>query len=227
MLPTFKNFYNNTLKTLKESVDYRELPTFKDPNTIYNHITIENGEKVIKGSIDFSDQQLTELPDLSDVKVFGVFLCYDNQLQTLEGAPKYVGGRFSCGRNKLQTLEGAPKYVGRNFDCSSNQLQTLEGAPERVGGDFSCEQNSQLTTLKGLPRFIGGNLCWCSTKVTMEDFYENLLLSDVKGNPMAQDEDEGVLLGEYPEEPMSREDAYSTAKAYGLYNTPSEYTIDF
>jgi hypothetical protein len=57
----------------------------------------------------------------------------------------------------------------------------------------------------------------------MEDFYENFLLSDVKGNPMTGHADEN----EYPESPMSREEVYSNAKAYGFYNTPSDYTIDF
>jgi len=204
MLPTFESFYNNILKALKESVDLDSLPTFKDPTTIHDHITVENGEKVIKGNIYFTNQVLTELPDLSDVKVLGSFLCYNNQLQTLEGAPKYVGGYFSCNSNpQLTNLKGAPEYVGGSFDCGYNYLQTLEG----------------------LPRFIGGNLCWCSTKVTMEDFYENLLLSNVKGNPMASYKNEGE--SEYPEPPMSREEAYSAAKAYGFYSTPSDYTIDF
>ncbi len=222
MLPTFKSFYNNVIKTLKESVD--SLPTFNDPTTIYDHITIENGEKIIRGDVSLFDLKLTELPDLSDVKVLGSFLCYNNQLQTLEGAPKYVGRSFSCNSNpQLTNLEGAPEYVGGSFDCGYNYLQTLEGAPKYVGEGFECEQNSQLTTLKGLPRFIGGNLCWCSTKVTMEDFYENLLLSDVKGNPMAWD-DHGE--SEYPTNPMSNEEAYAIAGSYKIYNTPSE-DIDF
>ena len=41
MLPTFEIYYNNVLKTLNESVDYRNLPTFKDPNTINNHTLSE------------------------------------------------------------------------------------------------------------------------------------------------------------------------------------------
>ncbi len=217
MLSTFKSFYNNTLKTLKESVNLNSLPDFKD------RITIENGEKVIRGSVDFSYQQLTELPDLSDVKVLGGFNCSYNRLQTLKGAPKYVSGNFYCSNNQLQTLKGAPKYVSGNFYCNSNQLQTLEGAPKHIGVFFSCDNNSQLTTLKGLPKYIGGDLFWGFTKVTMEDFYENLLLSDVKGNPMARIGDEG----EYPQPPMSNEEAYARAGGYKLYNTPSDYTIDF
>jgi hypothetical protein len=249
MLPTFKSFYNNVIKTLKESVSFNDLPTFDKPNTIYKHITVENGEKVIKGNVRFEHQQLTKLPDLSDVKVLGGFDCTFNRLVDLKGAPKHVGLRFACASNQLRTLEGAPKFVGGffwsdnnlqltnlkgapehvggEFYCCRNNLLTLEGAPKYVGKSFYCNNNPKLISLKGLPKFIGGDLCWYDTKVSMEDFYENLLLSDVKGNPMAQDEDEGVLLGEYPEPPMSREDAYSTAKAYGLYNTPSEYTIDF
>jgi hypothetical protein len=50
-----------------------------------------------------------------------------------------VSGYFYCGLNNLTTLEGCPKYIGGDFDCSDNYLTTLEGCPKYIGGDFGCD----------------------------------------------------------------------------------------
>ena len=52
-----------------------------------------------------------------------------------------VRGFFDCRNNQLTTLEGAPREVGGSFWCNNNQLTTLEGAPRKVGWDFSCWDN--------------------------------------------------------------------------------------
>ena len=111
---------------------------------------------VVKGDLDLSYMDLTELPDLSTVTVLGDFMCDHNQLTTLSGAPQSVGGDFSCDYNQLTTLSGAPQSVGGIFYCDYNQLTSLVGAPKSVGGDFSCDYN-QLTTLSGAPQSVGGN----------------------------------------------------------------------
>jgi hypothetical protein len=83
-------------------------------------------------------------------RVDGSFLCYLNQLITLEGAPKKVDGDFWCFNNQLTTLEHAPQRVDGTFDCGFNQLTTLAHAPNSVGVDFNCSGN-KLTSLEGLP----------------------------------------------------------------------------
>tara|TARA_R110000868_G_scaffold261959_5_gene520136 strand:- start:224 stop:931 length:708 start_codon:yes stop_codon:yes gene_type:complete len=108
---------------------------------------------------------LTKLP-FNFGRVTGNFLCQNNNLATLEGAPKIVGGDFICATNKLTSLEGAPKIVGGDFICHNNKLITLEGSPEKVHGDFICF-NNQLTTLKGSPKWVG----------KMFDCYSNFLTS--------------------------------------------------
>ena len=65
-----------------------------------------------------------------------VFDCGGNQLRTLEGSPREVGGYFYCYSNQLRTLEGSPREVGRDFYCSRNPLISLEGAPEVIRGEF-------------------------------------------------------------------------------------------
>ena len=108
-------------------------------------LLIDNGDGTYdyNGDLDFYDMGLTSLLDLPYKlrRVGGDFSCYNNQLTTLEGAPREVGGNFYCYNNKLTTLEGAPEKVGGNFYCYNNQLTTLEGAPEYVGGHFYYHSN--------------------------------------------------------------------------------------
>ena len=99
----------------------------------------------------------------------GGFYCYNNQLTTLDGAPKEVGGDFYCSNNQLTTLDGAPKEVGGGFYCYNNQLTTLDGAPKEVGGGFYCS-NNQLTTLDGAPKEVGGGFyCYDNQLTTKEN----------------------------------------------------------
>ena len=93
--------------------------------------------------------KLERLPVAFD-SVDGNFVCWDNQLITLEGAPKKVDGDFWCFNNQLTTLEHAPQRVDGTFDCGFNQLTTLAHAPNSVGVDFNCSGN-KLTSLEGLP----------------------------------------------------------------------------
>ena len=75
---------------------------------------------VYKGDIKIKSKYV--LPNLSDIIVTGYFDCSNNNLTSLEGAPKEVGGDFDCSDNKLISLEGAPKEVGGGFDCYDNPV---------------------------------------------------------------------------------------------------------
>jgi hypothetical protein len=86
------------------------------------------------------------------VDVWGDFNCADQGLKDFKGV-KFgkIDGHFYCSNNELTSLEGAPRYVVKSFDCSNNKLTTLEGGPDRVWwGDYKCSKN-QLVSLKGLP----------------------------------------------------------------------------
>ena len=69
---------------------------------------------------------------------FSCATCDD--LKSLEGGPKKVGGDFCCSNcGSLTSLEDAPKEVGRDFNCGGcEKLKSLEGAPEKVGGGLYC-----------------------------------------------------------------------------------------
>jgi len=92
-------------------------------------------------------------------KVRWSFSCTNNQLTSLVGAPHKVKGLFHCDGNRLTSLVGAPLKVGSEFSCSNNQLTSLVGAPLKVGGDLYCK-NNRLTSLVGAPLKVGGEL-WC------------------------------------------------------------------
>ena len=90
----------------------------------------------VEGSFYCFDRGLEDFLGIRFGKVSEYFVCSVNQLRTLEGSPREVGGGFSCWGNQLRTLEGSPREVGGGFDCSRNPLISLEGAPEVIKGKF-------------------------------------------------------------------------------------------
>ena len=88
------------------------------------------------GSFWCSRQGLEDFLGIRFGKVSEIFRCDNNQLRTLEGSPREVGGGFYCYSNQLKTLEGAPRKVDGDFWCSENPLISLEGVPEVIEGQF-------------------------------------------------------------------------------------------
>ena len=61
--------------------------------------------------------------------------------------------------------------VSDNFSCSKNKLTSLKGCPKWVGGDFNCNRN-QLTSLEFSPEYVGSSFDCSYNK-----------LSDLTGSP--------------------------------------------
>jgi hypothetical protein len=120
---------------------------------IENYTINNNGLVDVDGDVNLYNRKINKLP-LTFGTVTRNFNCSYNQLTTLEGSPREVGGDFKCSLNQLTTLEGSPIKVGGGFYCRYNQLTTLEGSPREVGGYFDCSDN-QLTSLEGSPREVG------------------------------------------------------------------------
>lgn len=144
-----------------------------------------DGILFVAGDINLWNKNLSQLPDLSMVVVQGNFICDNNDLTSLKGAPRSVGGNFSCNHNQLKDLQGAPKTVGGYFSCTHNQLADLYGAPQNVGGGFWCAYNN-LMSLHGAPVSVGGDFeCYANRLSSLQgapasvagDFvcYDNLL----------------------------------------------------
>ncbi|MCK9476331.1 MAG: hypothetical protein M0R46_10445 [Candidatus Muirbacterium halophilum] len=143
------------LKKFNENINSSEIEAICEKYNIKNYIINDDGTIDVDGDVYLYNKKLKVLP-LKFRKVSGNFHCSDNQLTSLEGAPKSVGNYFYCKCNKLTSLEGGPQIVGGYFSCNNNQLISLEGAPQRVGGDFYCNSN-QLTSLEGIPQSVGGD----------------------------------------------------------------------
>jgi len=83
----------------------------------------------VDGDVHLYSKNLEYLP-LRFSYVSGAFLCFDNELKTLEGCPQTVGRSFSCSNNFLVSLKGCPQTVRGSFNCSYNKITDLEHFPE-------------------------------------------------------------------------------------------------
>ena len=99
------------------------------------------------------DVQLNKPVDQMPIKFdscTGKFLCMNQKLTTLQGAPHHVGGDFSCSYNLLHDLEGAPKTVQGNFYCFDNRFTSLNGAPDHIQRGMMCDYSDHLPLLRTL-----------------------------------------------------------------------------
>ena len=137
----------------------------------------DDGSIDVDGSVYINNRDLIKIP-FKFRNVSGYFICNDDQLTSLEGAPNSVGGAFWCSNNQLTSLEGAPSSVGSNFYCSDNQLTSLEGAPSSVGGDFDCTSNPNLpySELFKIVDNIKGNI-----------YYNDFMVEDIDKDKIRRD----------------------------------------
>ena len=99
--------------------------------------------------VDLSKRDLTELPDFSRVVIKGDFYCEENQIDSLERAPREVTGDFYCYGNQLTTLRGVPSIVGGDFNCLNNPLENYNGKPDKIGGTFIAPKIEQINNING------------------------------------------------------------------------------
>ena len=113
---------------------------------ITNYTINPDGSIDVNGDV-YINFDITEFP-LRFNKVYGNFDCGYNNLTTLKGCPKWVGGYFSCVYNKLRDLEYSPDYVGGWFDCYDNQL-TDNLCDSEILGDFITSLKNDGLIFKG------------------------------------------------------------------------------
>lgn len=118
----------------------------------------------VDGDVNISDRGLDKIP-VKFGRVSGYFDCsLNNNLVTLEGSPRSVGGDFYSSNINLTNLKGAPESVGGDFYCTHSKLTSLEGAPNSVARDFVCRSN-RLTSLEGAPNSVGGGFFCNNNKI--------------------------------------------------------------
>jgi hypothetical protein len=169
---------------LFESVNEEEIHDICKEYDIRNYTINDDGTIDVNGSVDLSKRGLTKLP-IRFNHVSGYFYCNNNQLTSLEGAPKSVDGHFTCINNKLTSLRGVPQSIGGDFWCRYNQLTSLRGAPQIVIGSFLCEDN-QITSLDGAPQSIGGNFyCDVNQITSLKGLeFKSFNYIDLESNPI-------------------------------------------
>ena len=144
------------IKLFEEFNNEQEIIEICKEYNIENYTINSDGSIDVDGNVDLSYMKLVKIP-LKFNKITGVFVCYRNQLTSLEGCPKEVGGGFYCYGNQLTSLEGCPKEVGGGFNCSDNRITDLQGIPSVINGRLNC-RNNNITTLKGSPMIIYDSL---------------------------------------------------------------------
>ncbi|ACT51289.1 hypothetical protein [Methylovorus glucosotrophus] len=158
------NKFLKTKKEVKVWLDDYEVENY----TINNDLTV-----MVDGDVNLGKIGLTVIPVKFNY-VSGDFFCDNNELTSLEFAPKKVDGCFYCSFNKLKSLKFAPEIVGAEFACGGNQLTSLEFSPKVVGSDFYCD-NNQLTSLKFAPENINGIFgCYVNELTSLEFLPKNV-----------------------------------------------------
>ena len=98
----------------------------------------ENTQELTQEQKDWLDKCSTKgtwklNPQTGLVDVVGNFDCKDQNLTDFKGVRfGSVSGHFNCSNNQLTSLEEAPKSVGLGFNCANNNLTSLEGAPQKL-----------------------------------------------------------------------------------------------
>jgi hypothetical protein len=130
------------MKHLKLYEQFEDIDAICRRYEIKNYTINFDGSVSVDGDVGLGYKGLTELP-IRFKEVSGFFLCWNNNLTSLEGCPERVGEHFGCWNNSLTSLEGCPKYINGNFWCENNKIYTFEGIPDftHIGGDFHCQGN--------------------------------------------------------------------------------------
>jgi hypothetical protein len=110
----------------------------------------------VEGSFNCKSRRLKSLSDISFGHVSGHFLCANNQLTTLVGAPQTVDGGFYCYNNQLTTLAGAPQTVGGRFSCDSFKLQNGKWNPQGWLEILATGDSKARSLIVTLPMFDAG-----------------------------------------------------------------------
>jgi hypothetical protein len=133
---------------IEDAIDNGILPSDSLKKLPIKIASVKKGLKIY----DLGLETLEGCPD----KVPYNFDCSGNQLRDLKNGPSFVGDTYTCHRSSLVSLEGSPFQV-TSFYVESNLLRNLSGGPRRVLRNLYLDRNP-LTSLVGLPEFIGGTL---------------------------------------------------------------------
>ena len=102
------------LKTKKEILNFLKLINININNYSLKQDKENNFLVSVFGDVNISKMNLKEIPIQFD-SVDGDFACFENELTSLTGSPRYVEGTFNCERNSLKSLIGSPITIKEHF----------------------------------------------------------------------------------------------------------------
>ncbi|MBO5705045.1 MAG: hypothetical protein J6R99_03445 [Alphaproteobacteria bacterium] len=111
----------------------------------------------VKGDIDLSGRDLTQLPDMSGLRIVGDFIVSNNKLKNLDGSPHCVDGDYMCDFNELESIDNVSDIIRGTFNCSNNKLRKVSVVFKHIGGDFIAS-NNLIADLDGVPYSVGGTV---------------------------------------------------------------------
>jgi len=121
--------------------------------------------------LNCSDNQLTELPDLSKCVSLNALNCYNNQLTELPDLSKCVSLKYLyCSHNQLTELPDLSKYVSFTYlYCDNNQLTELPDLSKCVSLKILICSGNQLTELPDLRPCVSLKDLYCSHNQLTEE----------------------------------------------------------
>ena len=127
-----------------------------------NLVSLEGSPRIVKGNFGCGFcNGLTSLVGAPEEVTSDCNVNYCNGLTSLVGAPKKVKNIKCCNNEKMKSLKGAPEAVSGYFDCCDcPSLTSLEGAPKIVGNFFTCCRCTSLTSLVGAPEEVNDFYCY-------------------------------------------------------------------
>ena len=116
-----------------------------------------NGERVNVIESDISFGNVGVLPHVKRLGwdfefVAGTFAAQGCELESLEGAPPYIGNELYIRNCKhLVTLGTSLDFVGGDMNIAGTALTSLKGGPKTVNGKVILFENPNLVSLEGFP----------------------------------------------------------------------------
>ena len=138
------------MRYLKLYENFDEIDRICQQYNIQNYVINQDGSVDVSNGVYLHSMGLSKLP-FKFGRVSDDFVCSHNQLTSLFGSPKEVGGNFACHYNLLTTLIGGPYSVGGNFICDSNNLKDMYGFPLYINNTFRLRLfNNPVSEIVGL-----------------------------------------------------------------------------
>lgn len=109
---------------------------------IKNYTINPDGSIDVNGNVELGVYKLDKIP-LKFNNVSGYFNISYNNITSLEGCPKYIGGIFYCNNNKLTSLEYFPNKIKYSILLKGNPLESLAGFNEDYDKLY-CDNKDEL-----------------------------------------------------------------------------------